>query len=210
MRKALVIGGVIVLGVVVALLVALRKDTSEASQVSTGAGAPIAVSPEAPPVGHATVTEGTTGPAPTLPEPAAGEHPREYAVGDVRVRDHRSGDHAPLDIPPNPHPAEGRQLPSILTHEIAQQVRDVMVQCVATLPRDARGQKPRLDGQISVAITANKLTVTKSTMQLRDVTGESVEPTKQCIEQKAIGLENPAPDQADLDNYSINISFAIP
>ena len=210
MRKALVIGGVIVLGVIVAIFLALKKDTSETAAQPSGSNAPIAVTPSAPPVGHATVTEGTSGSTPSLPEPAAGENPREYAVGDVRVRDHRSGDHKPLDIPPNVHPAEGRQLPSVLTHEIAQKVKDVMVQCVANLPKDARGEKPRLEGQIAVSIKANKMTVTKSTMQLRNVSGESVEPTRQCIEQKAIGLENAAPQQDDLDSYTINISFAIP
>ena len=212
MRKALVLGGVVVLAIVIALWLALNKDTSAAGSTSSGSGAssPVAGDVTPPPRGTPSVTNGTTAEPPALPQASDGEHPRDYVVGDIRVRDHRSGDNKPLDIPPNPHPAEGRAIPSTLTHEIAGKVKQVMMQCVANLPADARGNKPRLEGQISIAIRNQKVTVSKSTMQLRDVTGESVEPTKQCIEQKSIGLENAAPDQADLDDYTINLSFAIP
>jgi hypothetical protein len=211
MRKALVIGGLVVIALLAVLWFALKKDLSAAEPTTTssnpGPSAPVA----APPVNsQPSVTSGTTGDQPSLPQPAAGENPRDYAVGDIRVRDHRAGDHKPLDIPPNVHRAEGRAIPSTLTHEVAQKVKTVMMQCVTDLPKEARGEKPRLEGQISIAIKEKKVTVTKSTMQLRNVSGESVEPTKQCIEQKSIGLENAAPDQADLDDYTINISFAIP
>jgi len=89
-------------------------------------------------------------------------------------------------------------------------VKAVMMECAANLPKDARGEHPRLEGQVMLAIKANKLTITQSTMQLRNVSGESVEPTRQCIESKTVGIENAAPDQADLDQYPFNISFAIP
>src|SRR5688500_15943603 len=49
--------------------------------------------------------------APTLPgvkvQNSDPNNPREYAVGDSVVRDHREGKHAPMDIPPNVHPPEG-------------------------------------------------------------------------------------------------------
>jgi hypothetical protein len=165
--------------------------------MGTGASAPT-VSPTLP---------GTA--APALPEGDA-EHPRDYVVGDTRIRDHRSGTNAPIDVPPNVHPAEGRQIPSLLTHEIAQKLKAVMKQCTADLPAEARGAKPRLEGQIKIAIKDQKATVTKAFMQLRDMTGDAVETTKQCIEQKAVGIENPATDQADLEDYDIHITFAIP
>lgn len=211
MRKALVLGGLVVVVVVVALWLALKKDTSASARSTSSSGSAVVVQTHTPPpLGAPNVTEGTTGSAPALPQAAEGENPRDYVVGDVRVRDHRAGDNKPLDIPPNVHPAEGRTIPSTLTHEIAGKVKQVMMQCVETLPKEARGEKPRLDGQISIAIKDKKATVTKSTMHLRNVTGESVEPTTQCIVKKSIGLENAAADQADLDEYTINISFAIP
>lgn len=212
MRKALVLGGVVVLAILVALWLALKNDTSAAGGPTSGSGAssPVAIDVTPPPRGTPSVTDGTTQAPPALPQASDGEHPRDYVVGDIRVRDHRSGDNKPLDIPPNAHPAEGRAIPSTLTHEVAGKVKQVMMQCVANLPKEARGNKPRLEGQISIAIKDKKVTVTKSTMQMRNVTGESVEPTKQCIEQKSIGLETAAPDQDDLDDYTINLSFAIP
>ena len=208
MRSALLIGGLVaVLGAAVGIWLLMRGDKADAQ---SGSYEPHAtqVTP-AQPGSAPTVTTGTTD-HPALPQPAPGENPRDYVVGDIRVRDHRAGDNKPLDIPPNVHPAEGRSLPSTLTHEVAQKVKAVMMECVASLPKDARGEHPRLEGQVMLAIKANKLTITTSTMQLRDVSGESVEPTKQCITQKTVGIENAAPDQDDLADYPFNISFAIP
>jgi hypothetical protein len=208
MRNVLVIGGLLVVALVVGLWLLLGRDDTTTAQASpTPSTGPAAV--DTPSSGRPTVTPGAPI-VPSMPPPSSGENPRDYAVGDVRVRDHRAGDNKPLDIPPNAHPAEGRAIPSVLTHEISQKVRAVMMECVASVPKEARGEKPRLEGQIVIAIKASRLSITNSTMQLRNISGDAVEPTKRCIESKSIGLENSAPDQADLDNYSINISFAIP
>ena len=204
----LAIGGVVVVALGVVLWLALKKDmsASEGSAAEPPQGSAVVVrTPGTPTVGPA-----APGEHPTLPQAAPGENPKDYVVGDIRVRDHRAGDHKPLDVPPNPHPMEGPMIPSALTHEISQKLRAHVMTCTASLPKDARGEKPRVEGQIIIAIKDHKVTITKSTMQLRDVSGESVEPTKQCIEQKALGIENSAPEQSDLDNYSINVTYAIP
>jgi hypothetical protein len=206
-RTALVIGGaVLVLGAAVALVLLLAGDSSEPSASQDpprSLGSAVVVGPAG------------GGAAPQLPagtgfQPNDGTHPRDYVIGDTRVRDHRTGNHPPMDIPPNVHPPEGRQIPSTLTHELAQKVKAVMIECVASVPREARGDKPRLEGQISIAIKERKASITKSTVQLRNVTGDTVDPAKQCIESKVIGIENPSGDEADLDDYTINISFALP
>lgn len=212
MRKLLVLGGVAVIALIVGLWLVLANDDGAAAQTSsTTSPAPSGTSVGVPPPrGEPTVTTTERGERPELPETTSPEHPRDYVVGDIRVRDHRSGDNVPLDIPPNVHPPEGPKIPSTLTHAVAQQLKPIMVECVANVPKDARGDRPRLEGQLIIAIKDHKATVTKSIMQLRNVTGESVEPAKQCIESRAIGIEAQAADQADLDSYSINISFAIP
>jgi hypothetical protein len=204
----LAIGGAVVIALAVVLWLALEKDMAEpaATTSSEPQGSAVVVRTGGTP----TVTQGASGDHPALPQPAPGENPRDYVVGDIRVRDHREGDHKPLDVPPNPHPIEGPKIPSTLTHEISQKLRAHVMTCTASLPKDARGEKPRVEGQIIIAIKDHKVTITKSTMQLRDVSGESVEPTKQCIEQKALGIENSAPEQSDVDNYSINVTYAIP
>jgi hypothetical protein len=212
MRKLLVLGGVAVIALIVGLWLVLANDDGAAAQTSsTTSPAPSGTSVGVPPPrGEPTVTTTERGERPELPATTSPEHPRDYVVGDIRVRDHRSGDNVPLDIPPNVHPPEGPKIPSTLTHAVAQQLKPIMMECVASLPKDARGDRPRLEGQLIIAIKDHKATVTKSIMQLRNVTGESVEPAKQCIESRAIGIEAQAADQADLDSYSINISFAIP
>jgi len=85
-----------------------------------------------------------------------------------------------------------------------------MFDCAASIPREARGPAPRLEGQVLVGIKDHKITVASATMQLRDVVGASVDPTKACIEQKSVGLQVNAPDQADMETYTINITFAMP
>src|SRR5262245_8318175 len=122
MRNVLVIGGLVVVAVAVGLWLVLAKDDGTAQATSPTVATGSAVH-SAPPRGAPTVTEGTPSDRPALPQAAPGENSRDYVVGDVRVRDHRDGDNKPLDIPPNVHPAEGRQIPSMLTHEIAQKVK---------------------------------------------------------------------------------------
>jgi hypothetical protein len=192
------------------LVLVLSAEDGTPAQASSPVARPAVVGASGSSAAAPTVTATERGERPALPEPAPGQSPKDYVVGDIRVRDHRAGDSEPLDIPPNVHPAEGRALPSTLTHEIAQKVKAVVMACTASLPEDARGGRPRVEGQIEVAIKGGQMTITKSTMQLREVIGDAALTTKQCVETKSIGLANPAPDQADLDRYSINVTFAIP
>jgi hypothetical protein len=135
---------------------------------------------------------------------------RDYMVGGVRIRDHRSGDHAPIDVPPAIHPPEGRKLPSELVNDVSQKVRAAVSECAASVPPDARGEKPRAEGEIVVAIKNHQAAITGATIQLRDVTGASVDAVKQCIEQKAIGAATPSGDEADVEGYSITLSIRLP
>ncbi|HEX5060380.1 MAG TPA: hypothetical protein VFV99_13525 [Kofleriaceae bacterium] len=209
MRNLLVFGGLAVVALCVGLWLLLHKGDDASAETGTTQGSQAVVAPPHT-SGTPSVTSAPPGEHPALPTVGSGENPRDYVVGDIRVRDHRAGDNKPLDIPPNVHPPEGPAIPSELTHAVAQKVKAVMIDCVASLPQDARGEKPRLEGQIEISIKDHKVRIEKSTMQLRNVSGESVEPTRQCIESKSVGIENSAPDQSDLASYPINISFAIP
>jgi hypothetical protein len=211
-RAVLISFGALVLvgGIVLAILVAKGdKDESHAaspvqsSSSNNGGGGPLVpgqMPRTAPSLGSGVAVQS-----------ADPDHPRDYMVGDIRVRDHRDGDQKPLDIPPNVHPAEGRSIPSTLTHEISGKVLDVLKTCAADLPKDARGAKPRLEGQIEISIKSGKTSINKATMQPRDVTeGPALDALKSCMEQKSVGIQNNAPDQDDLDAYTINLSYAIP
>jgi hypothetical protein len=208
-RWILAVGAVVVMGAAIGLWLWMRHgDDAQANPQRTSAE--VAGSEVATPTVRATSGTSVT---PTLPDGdrvAAGtDSVKEYKVGDVRVRDHRKGDHPPMDLPPNSHPPDGRKIASTVTADIAQKVRAVMNECVASIPREARGVSPRLEGLISIAIKDKQVSVTAATIQLRDIVGASIDPTKQCIETKSIGITTPA-DEPDLADYTINLSFAVP
>lgn len=151
-------------------------------------------------------------PAPSLGSAATGsDGAKEYMVGDVKVRDHRSGNNAPMDIPPNAHPANSRDLPSDLTHDITQQVRNVIFDCAAAVPKDAKGEKPRVIGQLLVAIKDYKLSITSEALETRDISDEAAATAlKQCAQEKSAGFTSAAKDQADVNDYAIQLNFALP
>jgi hypothetical protein len=148
---------------------------------------------------------------PSLPSPAPTEQPvRETVVDGVRVRDHRTGDTAPRDMPHPAHPPEARRIPAALTQAITNKLRPVVMECAASIPPEARGTTPRIDGQLVIAIRNKQVSVTKTVVKLRDIAGASAEPVQQCIEQKSLGLMTPAGDEADLEDYGIALSFRVP
>lgn len=203
----LAIIGVVVLAALAGLVLWLRSgDGSRAAAVATAGSADVA-----PPTPTVRVPATPTV-APSLPRDPSGdpavEAPREYAVGDRIVRDHRKGGQGPVDLPPSVHPPDGRKIQSSLTSELAQKVKAVMNTCAAAIPPEARGEKPRMEGQIVIAIKDQQVTITRATVQLRNVVGAAVDATKQCIEQQALGITHPT-DEADVDSYDITLSFAL-
>ena len=212
-RTLLVIGGALVAiaGLVLVLLMRddTRPDTTGSAQPpadpATPAADPRTARAERTHANHPTVTATQTTQTPTTND---GEV-KEYEVNGVKIRDHRKGDHAAPDLPPNIHPLEGRRLPATITADISTKLQAVLKECAANVPAEARGVKPRLDGTIFVSIKDHQLKITQSTAQLRDVVGASVEPTKRCFEEKSVGLTTTAGDEADLDGYSISITYAI-
>jgi hypothetical protein len=218
-RRILALGAVIVLVALGGLLFALRghdapsvappheeaargtthRDEARPSFAESGAGTAARAEAPAPP------SRGDT-----LEVPAGGSATKEYVVGDVRVRDHRTGDHPIPDLPPAVHPPQGRRLPSTLTNELAQQLRKAVASCAASVPAEARGPAPKIDGEIIIAIKDHQASITSATFQPRDVTGDANDAVKQCLASRAIGLATPSGEQADLDHYAVTLSLVLP
>lgn len=133
----------------------------------------------------------------------------DYMVGGVRIRDHRSGDRTPSAVPSAIHPPGSRNIASQLTSDIAQQVRAVMTECASSLPPDARGAEPRLDGTIEIAIKDRLATITSASVQLRDVNAAAAAPVKRCIDEKSVGVATSAGEEADVAGYAIALSFRL-
>lgn len=140
----------------------------------------------------------------------AGSAVKDYVIGDVHVRDHRSGDHPMLDLPPTAHAPRERLIASTLTAELAQRLTASTRDCGAAVPAEARGDKPRVDGTVVIAIKDHQVTIKSAMFQARDVTGDAADRAKQCFEAKAVGMAVAAPDEADLESYSISMQLRLP
>lgn len=134
---------------------------------------------------------------------------KEYAANGAIIRDHRTGSHAPIELDPNAAPPNSRKLEPTLTKAIADRVRDAMRECVASLPANVRGERPRLEGLINIAIKDKVVSVNKTSLAVKDVIGDAAETTRKCIEQKSMAVTQAAGDEPDLPSYDINLSFTL-
>jgi hypothetical protein len=202
-RGYLVLGAAVVLAGAIGLYVAL--GTGEDAAVKQNPGDPNIAEIE-----HGR-RDARTSPHPDRAQPSlpAGTGAHEYMVGDVRVRDHRSGENAPIEALPAIHPPERRKIPSQLTSDLAQRLRGVMNECAAGIPREALGASPRLEGSVLMSIKNHQATVTNAMFQLRDVAPASQDPLKQCMAQKAVGVATPSGDEPDVEGYEITLSFRL-
>lgn len=210
--KAVAIFGACVLAAAIGLFLWMRDggDPAAATAPAVTSAEP-AGSAKTPPPLAPTLGSGS-GDRPVVtdsdsPRVPAGEV-KQYDVGGRLVRDHRAGDHRPIDIPPAIQPPEGRKIPSTLTQEIGQRVRAKIAECAAAIPPEARGDKPRVEGLVVIAIKDKQVVVTGATMQIRNVTDASLAATKQCIEAGAMTVTQPT-TEADLETYDITVSFAL-
>jgi len=206
MVPVMIFGG-LVLAAGAGLWLMLRGDepaSPSPAPVTATEPAPIPTPPSRP-ESAPTVTPSLPGETPRGP---AGEPVKEYVVGDRRIRDHRSGEHAPIDIPPAVHPPDSRKITSNLTHEIGLKLKVIVKDCAQALPAGARSGDPRLEGKVVIAIKAKQVTVTSAVVQLRDVADASVEAVKKCIEDKALTVTHVA-EENDLESYDINLSYSL-
>ena len=137
----------------------------------------------------------------------------EYTLPDGRkVRDFRKPENrVPLEVPPSTQAPGGRRIKPELTGLFTEQITAHMRACGKEVPASARGTKPRLEGQIIIAIKAGEAGVTSAVFNLTNMTSPAAADTaKTCVEQKALTVKVPAEGEADLDSYSINLSFAFP
>jgi hypothetical protein len=207
-RRYLVLGAAVVLAVVLGLYVATSKGEDVAAKREPDAQKIPENSPGHPAI-RMTQTPSAGADRPVMAA-GSGAAVSDYTVGNVRIRDHRSGEHAPVDIPPAIHPPEGRKIPSQLTSDLAQRLRPLVTECAATVPPEARGAKSRLEGEILIAIKNQQATVTGATFRLRDVASGSPDPVTQCMEQKSVGVAAPSGDEPDLEGYAITLSLRLP
>ncbi|MEJ7598185.1 MAG: hypothetical protein WKG01_09775 [Kofleriaceae bacterium] len=201
---ALAFGGAAVLVAAIAIYVQLRAQPDAPAPVADDpVAAPIERLKRLPPAGS--IADGSHPKGTTTP---SASDPIVTEVDGKVIRDHRTGA-APNQPVPTPRRPKQPEIASTITHEISQKVVAVLNECSRSVPKAARGPKPRAEGQLIVTVKDQQVQVTKTTVQLRDVTDDLVEPTRKCIEERTLGLTAPAKDERDVENYEISISFAL-
>ncbi len=220
MKRWLVIGGVAVVALAVVLVWKLRQPPTTVTATPTPGATAVPVAPPssgsstpfiaAPPVARTQdpARSGATvgGPGSNAPvTPSV-----DYQVGNVQIRDHRGSNAVPIDTPPNIHRPDGRKVSTTVVSDLTAKMREVVASCAKDIPAEARGPKPRMEGAITIAIKGHQVSVSSSVLKLRDVVGAAVDPTQQCLEKGANALTYVAPDEADVESYQINLSFAVP
>lgn len=139
------------------------------------------------------------------------EPPTETIINGVRIRDHRKDRSTPITLPTTSPPPRGRRIAPELTGELTNRIMPILRECaLAHLSPQARGPKPRAEGQVLISIKDQQARITQTTVALSDVTGETIDQARKCIEDKTVGVTAPAANEADLESYPIQISYAIP
>lgn len=134
----------------------------------------------------------------------------ETVIDGAIVRDHRRDKSKPLpEFKPRQRAPGARQIKSTLTVDISNRILPIVRKCAANIPADARGTKPRLEGEITIAIRSQQVQVTQATLEVRDVVDSAVDSVKQCISPQVVGLTVPAGDERDLDEYSITLNYPL-
>ncbi len=181
------------------------KPEPQPYAVNAGSERPLAVREGSDRPGLPQVTEPEEGRIATEREPAT-----ETIIDGVRVRDHRKDRSKPINIPSRPPPEHARKIPPALTASISNRMLPIVRECAKGVPPEARGEKPRVEGMVTIAIKGQQVQVSEASIDLTNVTGAAVEATKQCIQQKTLAITAPATDEADLENYPIRVSFTLP
>jgi hypothetical protein len=211
---ALIIGGVALLAAALLLWVIVESgDDGGAASARPVAGAPAdpAAAPQAVAARPGERQPGGPQVVASEQDRRGGEAraPTETVVDGVRIRDHRRDRSKPIEVLPRPPPEHARQIPRSLTAELSNRILPLVRECVASVPAEARGPRPRVAGEMIVAIKDQQVQVTRTAIEVADLAGASADAAKRCIEQKALGVTAPAADEADLTDYSIRISFSL-
>ncbi|MFT3692567.1 MAG: hypothetical protein QM831_05450 [Kofleriaceae bacterium] len=210
MKALIAIAAVLVIGGVALVLIMSSSDPDKAPAAKPKSDRVVA--DNGTPETKGTGPGGAPTVAPSLDTGKTGSDAyTEYMIGDIKVRDHRKGSNAPLTVPPNPHPANARELPLELTHDITSQVNKAIYACSASVPKEARGDKPKAVGQLVVSVKNHQLTVTNLTVETRDITDEeAAKALVACSQEKTAALTANAKDVDDIDGYKIQLNYALP
>jgi hypothetical protein len=203
-----IIAGLVVVGAGAAGWFLFNKSDPEVVADPTPA-APTAekAPPPAKPSNKPPENEVTVSPT-TDPATAEKKPPREYYVDGKLIRDHRSGDKPPIDLPPVIRPPDARTMKPQSSNVLSKAIRVVLRDCTRAIPPEERtGDKPKVEAVVTVTVKDKGAKVTKSTVQLRDVRGSAADAAKSCIENTLLSVQEGV-DELDIESYDITTQFS--
>lgn len=211
-KKSLLLGlGAVVLVAAVVLVWKVRaSDDVTPAPTTTTATQTTAPDPARPAPPRTAATESTTDAPEAGGEPSTDKGYREYTTADGKlVRDHRAGNPEPITFAGGDHPPNGPRIKATTTRAVSEQVRAIIKTCTADVPPEARGEKPRAEGKVTISIVSGHVTVSKAIFELTAVVGAAQEPTKACIESKVAAITTDVTDEPDVAEYAISMNYSI-
>jgi hypothetical protein len=170
--------------------------------------------------GARTASSGDGANGPRLPQLNPGEGGRrrtsadpnvtETIVNGVRVRDHRRDRSKPIVLHDPPPSTRSRRIDAKVTADVNDQLLPGVRECGAAVPPEARSAKPRVQGQVTLAIKDHRLSITAATIEITGVAGATLEIAKKCVQEKALAVTVPQVDEEDLESYPLQISYTLP
>lgn len=134
---------------------------------------------------------------------------REYYVDGKLVRDHRPEGSPEWKPPGSPRPQDRPRMKIESVNVITKAAKLAMRECVASIPPEERttpDTKAKMEGTITVTVKNKTATITKSSIELRDVRGSASDVAKACIAEKVQQVTEGV-DEVDLESYDITTSF---
>ena len=202
---------VIVLGGVVALVMALRSDKSQAK--SNGKPTATATSSQS---GDDTTEPRTSkrGDRPSIDTTSA-DTPEDddsgtyYRDDGTVVRDHRGGDRAPLDKGATSRPRGLRQVDPETIVAVRNAVRPHVNRCADAVGDSALGEAPRIQGEVHLSIKDNQLMIDGVDVQLRDIDEGSAPDLIECVKTAVGNIALDATGHPDVDDYILTLPFDV-
>jgi hypothetical protein len=118
------------------------------------------------------------------------------------VRDHRDNVAEPIAVPA-PMPPSERNMSSVVTAAIYQQLAPVVRSCGVDLPADARGDDPVVHVTLMVDVTGEQLTTADATAVTSDIKGATADAVVACVRDRAAALTVPAKGEPDRSGYVV-------
>jgi hypothetical protein len=213
MKRWTLIGiAVVIAGAVIALILSLRSDSRAGTSAAADTPDPTAVEPDLE-IGSGSGARPSLPASPSTTEQSDrdGQPFREYVRSDgTVVRDHRESGMADPDFVPMVHKPTG---PRKLRPEVLLAVRDAMRpivhKCAEKLDAEGLGEKPRLQGQITISVMEGHISVDRAALNVADVAETDAEAFMNCVREPTQQLVLPAPGHEDVSEYMISLPFRL-